>query len=232
MAAKKRPWTVTDHTLKKLEDNLWIVEGMVPGVPIHRRMSIIKMADGALLFYHAIPLTDAELAEVSAWGRPAYLVVAHHQHCIDANAFAEKLGLKVFAPQACERQVRERVALSGTLDTFPNDDTVSVEAVPGSKFGEAMVKVKSGAHVNLLFADVIQNNPTGETKLLFRLLGFAGGPKVVPAYRMLFINDRPAVKAYIEECASLPALSRVIPFHGTIVEQNAGHSLRAAVASL
>ncbi len=231
MAAKKRSWIVTDHTLRKLEDNLWVVEGMLPTGPIHRRMSIIKMTDGSLLFYHAIPLTDAELAEVRAWGRPAYLVVAHHQHCLDANAFAEKLGLKIFAPKACEKQVRERVSLAGTLEEFPNDATVTVESVPGSKLGEAMVKVKSGPRLNVLFADVIQNNPP-DLMFLFRLLGFAGGPKIVPAYRMMFVNDKSAVRAYIEQCASLPGLARLIPFHGTIVEQGAGESLRSAVSKL
>ena len=232
MVTKKRPWIVTEHSpIKKLEDNLWVVEGMVPGAPIYRRMSIIKMADGSLLFYHAIPLTDAEIAQVRAWGRPSYLVVPHDQHCIDAESFREKLGLKVFGPKSCEAKLRARLELGGTLEDFPNDATVTVEAVPGNKFGEAMVKVKSGPRLNLLFADVIQNNPP-ETALLFRILGFAGGPKVVPAYRMLFLKDRSAVRAYFERCAALPGLARLIPFHGTIVEKDVSDALRSVAARL
>ena len=42
-------------------------------------MFIIKRADGSLMFYGtAIPLEDAALAEVTAWGRPSILVVPRH----------------------------------------------------------------------------------------------------------------------------------------------------------
>src|SRR5216684_8278099 len=50
MAKPPRPWIVTKHgPIEKLEDNLWVVAGDVPGIPFRRRMSIIKRADGTLL---------------------------------------------------------------------------------------------------------------------------------------------------------------------------------------
>jgi hypothetical protein len=46
MAKAPRPWIVTRHgPIEKLEDNLWVVEGDVPGVPFRRRMSIIRRGD-------------------------------------------------------------------------------------------------------------------------------------------------------------------------------------------
>ncbi len=43
MAKPPRPWIVTHHDpIEKLDDNLWTVSGKVPGVPIQRRMSIVK----------------------------------------------------------------------------------------------------------------------------------------------------------------------------------------------
>ena len=79
-----------------MEDNLWTVQGDVPGVPIKRvawrRMFIFKRSDGTLLFFGcAIPLEDKLLAEIAAWGRPPSLVVTHDQHMIDPRALAERL---------------------------------------------------------------------------------------------------------------------------------------------
>src|SRR4051794_8515182 len=103
MAKPPRPWIVKPHKpIEKLEDNLWVVEGNVPGAPMPRRMAIIKRTDGTLLFYQAVPLEEAALAEVLAWGKPAYLIVPHNQHGMDAPAFAEKLGVGIYGPKADE----------------------------------------------------------------------------------------------------------------------------------
>src|SRR5947207_13659872 len=96
MPTKRRPWTVTPHDpIEKLDDNLWAVSSKVPGVPIRRRMAIVKRSDGGLLFYHAVPVDDRTLEEIRAWGRPEILVVAHDQHGIDAQAFRDQPRLKL-----------------------------------------------------------------------------------------------------------------------------------------
>lgn len=100
MAKPRRPWTVTDHDpVQELDDNLWTVAGPVPSLPIGRRMAIVKRSDGDLLFYHAIPLRDDVLRRVTAWGRPAILVIAHDNHGIDAHAFRERFGVKLYGPK-------------------------------------------------------------------------------------------------------------------------------------
>jgi hypothetical protein len=232
MAKEKRGWIVTKHgPLQKLEDNLWCVDGDVPGVPIKRRMCIIRMQDGSLLFFHAIPVDDATLEQIKALGKPAYLVVGHDQHAIDANAFQQKLGLKAYGPAACEAKLRERFDLTGTLETFPKDATVTVESVPGTKYGETVVTVRSGGRTSLLFADVIQNSPKEATSLLFRMMGFAGGPKVVWLFRKLFMKDRSALKSALDKLAGQPNL-RIVPFHGAIVENDGSKALSEAAAAL
>jgi hypothetical protein len=232
MEKGKRGWIVTKHgPLQKLDDNLWCVEGDVPGVPIKRRMCIIRMTDGSLLFFHAIPVDDATLEQIKALGKPAYLVVGHDQHAIDAYAFQQKLGLKAYGPAACEAKLRERVELTGNLESFPTDATVTVESVPGTKHGETLVTVRSGDRTSLLFADVIQNSPKEATSLLFRIMGFAGGPKVVWVFRKLFLRDRSALKSALGKLAEVPNL-RIVPFHGRVVENDASKALSAAAAAL
>lgn len=235
MAKQKRPWTITPHEeIQKLEDNLWAVEGFVPGAKFKRRMCIIKRTDGSLLFFHAIPLEEKALDVIKAWGRPAYLVVGHDQHAFDAEAFREKLGLKVFGPKECEVKLRARLELSGTLEDIPSDPSVRFESVPGVKHGEPIVEVKSagGSHISLLFGDVIQNSPKDKLPLPLRMLGFGGGPKVVPVFRMLFMKDRAAMKNALLGWAKTPNLVRLVPMHGTIVDKNARELLEAAAKKL
>ena len=232
----QKPWTVSPHSpIKKIDDNLWTVEDIMTGSPINRRMSIVKRSDGSLLFYGAIPLTDAELDEVRAWGKPAYLVVGHDHHMVDGPAFREKLGLKVYGPASRAVQIGERTTFDGGVEDIPADAAVSVETVPGARFNEPMVIVKSGdgARVSLLFCDAIDNNPTEGAPLLMRLLGFTGDrPKVVFMFRTLFMSDRAALKAALMKLSDIPNLHRIIPFHGIITETNASADLKHAAESL
>jgi hypothetical protein len=235
MASARRGWTVTPHEpIQKLEDNLWTVQGLVPGARFPRRMCVVRRLDGTLLFFHAIPLDEPSLSEVMAWGTPEDLVVGHHQHAMDAAPFAKRLGLRVYGPAAVATRLSERVDLSGHLENVKTDASVEVRSVPGSKLGETMVIVRSGEarRVSLLFSDVIQNGDRDRLPLIFRMLGFAGGPKVVPAYRMLFVGDRGAIKAALSGWSELAGLERIVPCHGEIVSVGAAPSLARAAAAL
>jgi hypothetical protein len=231
-----RGWAVTPHgPLEKIDDNLWVVEGKLPGAPIMRRMSIVKRSDGTLLFYHAIPLEDSVLDEIRAWGKPAYLVVGHHQHMVDAHAMREKLGLKLYGPKESADKIKARTTFDGTFEDIPKDPAVSVEVLTGTKLGEPIVIVNSGggAHVSLLFCDAIQNNQKDTLPLPLRLIGFAGtSPKVVPLFRLLFMGDRATLKAALLRYSDTRNLSRIIPFHGAITNSGAAEALRAAANDL
>lgn len=198
-------------------------------------MSIIKRSDGTLLFYGAIPLTDAELDEVRAWGKPAYLVVGHEHHMVDGPAFREKLGLKLYGPKSRSRQIGERTTFDGGVEDIPADAAMSAEEVPGARFNEPMLIVKSGggARASLLYCDAIDNTPREGAPLLMRLLGFTGdSPKVVFIFRLLFMTDRAALKAALMKWAQIPNLARIIPFHGVVFEGDVSAALVRAAAEL
>jgi hypothetical protein len=187
-----------------------------------------------MFFGTAIPLEEAALAEVTAWGRPSILVVPHDQHMIDARPFAEKLGLRVYGPRACEAKMRARAEIAGMIEDIPADPTVEVAAVPGTKTGEPAVIVRSasGQRVSVLVADAIQNNAKGSMGMLPRVMGFAGGPKVVPVFKMLFLKDKAALKKQLGAWAERPGLARVMFCHGETVSDGAGAALQAAAAAL
>ncbi len=232
MSKPERPWIVTPHRpIVKHETNLWTVDGRLPGTSVPRRMAMVRRQDGTLVFYHAIPLAEAALAEVLAWGRPAELVVGNASHGADADAFARKLGVKIYGPRADAPRMRARWELAGALEDLPVDPTVTFESVAGTKAGEPVELVRSGDRLSLVFCDALQNH--GEDgPLITRLLGFRGGPRVVPIFKLLFTSDRAALKAHLLRLADLPGLARLIPCHGAIVERDAPAVLRQVAAGL
>lgn len=234
MAEKaKRPWIVREHSkLTKIDDNLWAVEDVMEN-KIHRRMCIIKRSDGSLLFFHAIPLEEETLAQVKALGKPEYYVLGHDQHAFDAHAFQQKLGLKAYGPKAKEAGLRARLDIAGFLEDIPKDPSMEIFSMPGTKHGETVIVLKSGggARTSILVSDVIQNNPM-TIPFYFRWMGFAGGPKVVPVFKMLFTADKKAIKETFLKWSHMPNLKRIVPFHGGIVEADASGALQKIAATL
>jgi hypothetical protein len=231
MAKTPRPWIVTSHDpIQKIDDNLWTVDGDVPGLPIKRRMAIIKRSNGDLVFFNAVPLKDEVLEEVRSWGRPAMLLVPHHQHMIDGHAFREKLGLKLYGSAECADEIKKRAKLDGLLQDIAEDEHVKVHASQGNKLGEPVIEVRSGggARVSLLFGDMIQNTPSASLGLMFRMMGFGGGPKVVPVFKMMFVKDKARLKEQIAGWSELKNLTRLMPSHGNLVSEGAAAALKAA----
>jgi hypothetical protein len=227
MAKPQRPWTVTPHDpIEKIDENLWTVESQVPGLPIRRRMAIIKRSDGKLVFFNAVPLDDKTLAEVTAWGTPGFLVIPHDQHGIDADAFSKKLNIQIYGPKQCEAKMRARWNVGGMLEDLPADPAVRFESIDGVKSGEPVGIVNSGGRVTLLFCDAYQDNTGYKLPLPLRILGFGGGPKVVPIFKMLFTKDKKALKSHLGRLADTPGLQRLVPCHGAIKSSDAAATLK------
>jgi hypothetical protein len=233
MARPRRPWIVTKHgPIEQLDDNLWSVESAVPGIPMPRRMCIARMSDGKLVFFHAVPLEDAALEQVRGLGQPAYLVVGHSNHAMDAHAFAAKLGLKTFGPRESHEGLRKREIDFAPLEEFPKDAAVQVESMPGTRHGDALMRVASGSgqRVNLCFTDAVMNMATGP--LPMRLVRFTGGPKCPPVFKLVFVKDKGALKARMERLAAEPNLARLVPCHGEVIAQDAARVLGQIAATV
>jgi hypothetical protein len=234
MPKSPRPWIVTPHgPIQKLEDNLWLIESNVPGTPMKRRMAIIKRSDGKLLFYQAVPVDDAALAEITAWGKPAYLVVPHSQHGMDATPFAAKLGVKIYGPRKDEAKLRAKFDLAGVIEDIPADPSVSMEAAEGVKNGEPVAIVRSaGGRVSLIFADAYMATPSEGLALPLRVLGFGGGPKVAPIFKLFFLKDKNALRNQFQRLADTPGLTHLIPCHGLVESRDASGTLKRVAATL
>jgi hypothetical protein len=231
MPRPHRPWTVTPHKpIERHDDNLWSVESMVPGLPISRRMMIVKRSDGTLLFFHAIPVDELTLLQIRDWGTPGALVISHDNHGIDADAFSKKLGVKLYGPARQERRLRARWDLAGTLEQLPPDPSIAFESMDGAKSGEPVGIVRTGSRVSLLFADAYQDSK--DLPFFLRLLGFGNGPKVVPAFKHLFTADKPALRAHFNRLSEIPGLARIIPCHGPELNVDPAGALKRLAAAI
>jgi len=237
MGKAPRPYIVTRHDpIERLDDNLWAVNGDVPDFPrgtgMDRRMSIIRLGDGRLVFHNAIPLDDPSLAQVTAWGKPSILIVPMHLHATDAAGFRERLGLQVFTSKVTLDKVRAIVPVAGALEDLPLDSSLQCEPLAGTRFGEAAYVAKSGARSSLLFCDAIHDSRPGEGfhGFMFRMMGFTGPePNVPPFFRLRAVNDKKALKADLLRLAGTPGLVRLVPSHGRIVTNDPSGAIRRAV---
>ena len=86
--------------------------------------------------------------------------------------------------------------------------------------------------MSLLVSDVLQNNSKESLGLLPRMMGFGGGPKVVPVFKMMFLKDKAALKRQLSEWAEMPGLARLVPCHGDALTSGAAEGLKAAAAAI
>ncbi len=238
MASTPRPWTVLAHRpLERFEDNLWCVEANLPKGSLNRRMAVLRLGDGRLVFHNAVPLDDASMAALEAWGKPAFLVVPVGGHRLDIHAFTVRYpGLQVLCPKEIAANVGEVVKVDGGYERLPKDASLEVVALDGTKSGEAVFVSKSpdGARKSLVFGDVVMNVPhqPGLSGLAFRLLGATGGVKVTIIARLMVVKDKRAVAEHLRRLAATPGVARLIPSHGENVVTDAAATLKACADGL
>jgi hypothetical protein len=236
--AAPRPWTVLPHgPLEKLEENLWAVTGALPRGPLGRRMAVVRLGDGRLVFHNGVPLAPPAMAELEAWGRPAFLVVPNRFHRLDVHAWKARYpDLRLVCPAVARPHVAKVAEVDGDLSALPADPRLQAIPLAGMKMQEAPLLVRSGPsrRATLVFGDVLFNvaHQPGAGGLLLRLVGSSGGPRVTPIGRLFAVRDRRALAADLERLAATPDLVRLLPSHGDDVTSDAPGVLRGVARDL
>jgi hypothetical protein len=219
MAAKvSGAWNVLDHgPIERITERLWRVEGAIPGMTLRRVMTVAKRASGGLVIHSAIALRPAELAELTAWGKPEVLAVPGAYHRLDAAAYKRRFPeLRVYAPNACIGKVREVVQVDGDYEDFPTDEFVELRSVPGTGGREGAMFVRSSEGLSVVLNDVVMNMDRKHDLLGFlftTLLGSAPGPRVSRLSKLVLVTDKHALRAELERLAALPDLAHLIVSH-------------------
>jgi hypothetical protein len=227
MAAKvSDAWNVLEHgPVERISERLWRVEGAIPGMTLRRVMTVAKRRNGGLVIHSAIALRPSELAELEALGKPEVLLVPGAYHRLDAPAYVKRFpALRVYAPSASVRKVREVVRVDGAYEDFPSDDVVELKSVPGTGGREGAVFVRSEDGLSVVLNDVVMNMDRKRDLLGFlftTLLGSAPGPRVSRLSKLALVTDKQALRAELERLAALPDLAHLIVSHEKVARGRA-----------
>ena len=238
MAKLASEWKVLNHgPLERLADNLWRVEGALPGMSLRRTMTVVRRADGSLLLHSPIALDDARQRELEALGPIAVLVVPNSGHRLDAPAYKARYpNVVTFCPRGGRTKIAEVVAVDGTYEDYADDGTLRFETLDGVAEAEGAMLVRSEDGVTVVLNDVVMNMDTKKDVLgyLFTtVMGSAPGPRVSRLARLLFVKDQPALRKHLERLAATPDLQRLIVAHEKVASgAGAAAALRQAATYL
>src|SRR5437868_5092324 len=139
-------WKVLSHgKLKQIDDNILTVTGDIhmPLMDLPRRMTVVRLSDSRLVVFSAIALDEDEMAELEAYGRPAYLIVPSDKHRLDAKIWKDRYPeMRVVAPEGARGAVEKVVPVDTVAPRFDDPDTTFV-TVPGTRDHEGALVVNT-----------------------------------------------------------------------------------------
>lgn len=238
MAKVHTSWNVLEHgPLQQLADNLWRVQGAVPGMSLKRTMTVVRRADGSLLLHSPIALEQAAQQQLEALGAISVVVVPNAGHRLDAPAYKARYPeLVTFCPRGGRSKIAEVVPIDGTYDDYADDGIVRFETLDGVDAGEGAMIVRSADGVSVVLNDVVMNMDTKKDLLgyLFTtVLGSAPGPRVSRLARLVYVKDQTALRRHLERLAATPGLQRLIVSHEKVASgADAAAALREAATYL
>jgi len=234
---EKQTWKVLSHQpIEKVTENLWRVEGEIPGMQLRRVMTLVKRHDGSILAHSAIALDEASMAEIDAWGKISWIVVPNGWHRIDAPRFKARYPqAKVICPSVARKKVEEVVVVDGHYEDFPSDDEVKIEMLSGVANKEGVLLVQSGDGQTAVFNDVIfdmPHLPGFYGFVLKHITASSGGPCVSRIGKLMVVHDKESLRKHLERIAALPKLQRLIVSHHRMTTGRAGEAIAQALSTL
>jgi hypothetical protein len=228
-------WNVLPHrSLQEHAENLWSVEGELPGMALLRRMTLVRRANGGLVIHNPIALEEELMTKIEGWGKPELVVVPNGWHRLDCAVYKRRYpDAKIVCPAGSRKHVEKVVAVDVSYSDVGADDVVSFEHLDGTREAEGVMRALSSDGTTLVFNDAFFNVPhmSGMMGLVMRAIGSTGGPKVTGTARLILVKDKKALRAHLERFA-LAEPRRIIPGHGEIIEGAAGEVLRQVAGSL
>lgn len=229
-------WTVVgEPSIEEVSDTLWIVRGHVPRMPLGRTMVVARMEDRRLLVHNAIALPPADQKRLDRHGEIGFIVVPSAMHRIDARRYAERYpDAEIVCPAGAKAKVEEVVPVDLTYDQFEGDSVVSLRHVPGVADKEGVLTVNDEGERTLVFNDLLFNvdHMPGFFGLVSRMIGSTGGPRVTWLFRRMVLEDKEALRVFLQRLSATEGLARLVPGHGKVIGEAAGPTLAAVAERL
>jgi len=232
-------WQVGSHGgLEQLDDGLLTVEGEIrmPLGNFPRRMTVVGLTGRRTAIWSAIPLAEAQMAEIEALGVPSFLIVPGPGHRLDIRPWKARYPkAKVICTPGAREAVEKAVKVAATSDSWA-DPAVQFETVPGIAGKEAALLVNRSGGTTLLINDLLANvrHPHGiGAHIMARLLGFGvSGPRIPRVGKWMFVKDKRALAAAFRKWADNPALKRIVVSHGDVIGNEPRKVLQRVAADL
>jgi hypothetical protein len=226
-------WPTRRHgALQQLSDNIWRVEGSVPGTLYKRQMIVTRDERERLLLHSAIALEPVALARLESLGTPTWLVVPNGFHRLDAPAYKCRYpGLIVVAPVGSIQRIQKAVQVDQTYADFQEGLVHNLEHAPWPNPREGILQVRSRDGTTLVFNDLLWTPPGGGwQRAIYQLL--QQGPQVPLLSKRMLADDLKALRMWLERLAKTENLVRVVPGHGAPITRNASQVLQNIAARL
>lgn len=215
--------------LKEIAPNLWQVTGSLP-FPLPRNMTIYRRPNGELVLYSVVALEEPAMQRLEKLGNPAWMVVPHPMHTMDASFYVKRYPeLRVIAPADAKQKLG---GMPVVLDVEAGMDELGLRhhVVPGMKYSEVVLDLDLEGRRALVFTDLLgQSRPKG---LLMRLLGPPGGSGIARIVKFRQLSDKRAVRGFLERLADTPELSLIATAHTPPITEDAPGMLRKSAAQL
>lgn len=230
------------NTLKRVCDDVWIVDGPVirfgmpwPKMPFPTRMTIIRTADDALLVHSPTVLVPSLAAEVESIGTPRWIIGPNRIHYWWIPDWKAAYGAAdvYLAPRVVE-QARGRIDFQvSALDRdggYPWSSEIETLPVTGSFMTE--VEFFHRASRTLVLTDFIESFEAQKLSPLVRLVARLGGVlhpdgQMPRDMRLTFSKHQAALRAAVEKMIAWDP-ERIIFAHGKWYERNGAEELRRA----
>jgi hypothetical protein len=231
------------NTLKRVVENLWIVDGPVirfgmpwPRMPFPTRMTVIRLAGGGLFILSPTALTSALKAEIENVGHPRWIIGPNRIHywwIPDWQAAFPDAG--VYLAPRIKEQAAGRITFDGfALDSdrgYPWDTDIATLPVTGSYMTE--VEFFHRASRTLILTDLIENfEPRKLDSFVMRWLTRLGGVQdpdggMPRDMRLTFAKQKPQLRMAVEKMIAWNP-ERIILAHGRWYEKDGTEELRRA----
>ncbi len=219
--------------LRALAPSLWVVDGIdlaLPGrIYFPLRMTIIETQPGELLLYSPIALDDELTRQISDLGKVKHLVAPNTFHTLFANAAKRRFPDAILWASSTTRDKHKQLQVDAVVtENTPNPfgDATQCLEVP-SKFGElTLFHDVSGTLVvcDLVFNIAPKNWITGLVLSAVNCNNKLGQSR----FWRRAVRDHAQTRHAAEQIVSQPT-QRLIPAHGSIVDDNAAPRLREAM---
>ncbi|MEE4251210.1 MAG: DUF4336 domain-containing protein [Alcanivoracaceae bacterium] len=222
--------------LHPVAPDLWVTS--IPhrfiGLHLGTRMTVIRLASGALVLHSPVPVSDALRREIEAIGPVRHIIcpnLFHHVYAADAKAaFPDAL---LHGPEKLQRK-RKDLKFDAVLSDVPHPDwqgELLPLTVQGSMLQETLFY--HPASKTLISCDLVENFSHCDhtpTRWYLQAGGIFGKVGWHPLLRMVYLNRRKARQS-IEQLFEWP-FERVILAHGDVITDNAREAVRGGLAWL